>query len=159
MPIKQQQHWRHRLLLVLLVLAAAAGAQAAGIGPVTLAPVPQPQEFHPRNDLRQQHQALLQILYAVGNGSELVAPQNSTLPALGYGGNSSWGTAGVSYCHWWGVTCCGTALTSEVSVCSHTHSVSALELAALGLAGVLPDVFAQLPDLQVFDVSYNRGVS
>jgi hypothetical protein len=81
---------------------------------------------------------------------------------LGYPGISPWAAANTSYCWWWGVTCCGQTLTEELTICGagagSWYSVSALELPAVGLKGTLPDVFDQLPDLQVLDVSYNRGV-
>lgn len=114
------------------------------------------QQFYPSKDLPEQRQALLAILQAVGTGSEL-ARVDAGLSDLGYAGNSSWGSPGTSYCWWWGVTCCGSTLTLELDVCDEFQGVSALEVPALELSGTLPDVFGQLPDLQVFMVQYNRG--
>jgi hypothetical protein len=88
--------------------------------------------------------------------------RNRVQPAgIGYPGSSSWAAANVSYCLWWGVTCCGQTLTEELAICEagsgSWYSINALELPAVGLKGTLPDVFTQLPDLQVLDLSYNRG--
>jgi hypothetical protein len=113
-------------------------------------------QFNPSADILEQRQALLEILEAVGNPLELLQTTPG-LADLGYGGNSSWGMEGTSYCWWWGVTCCGSTLAMELSVCDHFHGVSAVELPALGLTGTLPDVFDRLPDLQALMVAYNRG--
>jgi hypothetical protein len=113
-------------------------------------------QFQPSEDILVQRQALLEILDAVGNPLELLQTTPG-LAGLGYAGNSSWGMEGTSYCWWWGVTCCGTTLAMELSVCSDFNGVSALELPALKLTGTLPDVFDRLPDLQVLMVAYNRG--
>lgn len=113
-------------------------------------------QFQPSADILEQRQALLDILDAVGNPLELLQTSPG-LASLGYAGNSSWGMEGISYCWWWGVTCCGSTLAMELSVCSHFQGVSSLEVPALGLTGTLPDVFDKLPDLQVLMVGYNRG--
>jgi hypothetical protein len=113
-------------------------------------------QFRPSEDILQQRQALLTLFTALGSPPELLQ-QGQTLSDLGYAGNSSWGEAGTSYCWWWGITCCGSALHMEMQVCSQFQSVSSIELAAIGLTGRLPDMFQQLPDLQVLQVPYNRG--
>ncbi|WIA37804.1 hypothetical protein OEZ86_014669 [Tetradesmus obliquus] len=119
------------------------------------------QYFQAADDLPEQRQALLDILQAVGMSSD-IAYANSSLTGLGYPGMSQWAAANVSYCLWWGVTCCGQTLTEELAICEAAsgswYSISALELPAVGLKGTLPDVFALLPDLQVLDISYNRGL-
>lgn len=116
--------------------------------------------FSVSNDSPQQRQALLELLKAVGTTSDITG-RNVTLTDLGYPGTSPWGAANVSYCLWWGVSCCGQPLTKDVQICQQGQdtgqSVSGIELPAVGLKGTLPDVFVQLPDLQVLDVSYNRG--
>eukprot|EP00882_Tetradesmus_deserticola_P025269 GHRQ01027742.1.p1 GENE.GHRQ01027742.1~~GHRQ01027742.1.p1 ORF type:complete len:371 (+),score=135.61 GHRQ01027742.1:195-1307(+) len=140
-------------LLVLLLSASHAGAQTY--------PELDAKYFEPANDLPEQRKALLGLLQAVGMSSE-IAYANSTLEGIGDVGGSSWADANISYCWWWGVTCCGQTLTEELSICEagsgSWYSVSALELPAVRLKGTLPDLFAQLPDLQVLDISYNRGV-
>ncbi|WIA17584.1 hypothetical protein OEZ85_014409 [Tetradesmus obliquus] len=119
------------------------------------------QYFQAADDLPEQRQALLDILQAVGMSSD-IAYANSSLAGLGYPGMSQWAAANVSYCLWWGVTCCGQTLTEELAICEAAsgswYSISALELPAVGLKGTMPDVFALLPDLQVLDISYNRGL-
>lgn len=113
-------------------------------------------QFRPSDDILQQRQALIALLTALGSPRELLQ-QGQTLSDLGYAGNSSWGANGTSYCWWWGITCCGSSLYMEMQVCSQFQSVSSVELAAVGLTGRLPDVFQQLPDLQVLLLPYNRG--
>lgn len=140
--------------IVYTVLLLSASCLYAVLGAVAASDAAQ--KFEVSADIPEQRQALLDILNAVGVGSELVLNNNS-LPALGYPGSSSWGAADVSYCWWWGVTCCGTTLTVELPLCSSSQSVSSLDLPAVGLSGTLPDVFQQLPDLQVLDVGHNRG--
>lgn len=113
--------------------------------------------FLATGDVQQQRQALLELLQAVGTTSDLAAA-DVDLSAVGYPGVSPWGAANVSYCWWWGVSCCGTSLTAGLQICAHGNSsVSALHLPAVGLNGTLPDLFGRLPDLQALDVSYNRG--
>jgi hypothetical protein len=113
-------------------------------------------QFRPSNDIPQQRQALLALFEALGRPPELLQ-QGQTLSDLGYAGNSSWDADGTSYCWWWGVTCCGSPLYMEMQVCSQFQSVSSIELAAVGLNGRLPDIFQQLPDLQVLLLPHNRG--
>lgn len=116
--------------------------------------------FSVSNDVPQQRQALLQLLQAVGSTSD-IQTASLTLTDLGYPGTSPWGAANVSYCWWWGVSCCGQPLTTDLQICREGldsgQSISGIELPAVGLKGTLPDVFGNLPDLQVLDVSYNRG--
>lgn len=146
---KQSTIWQQHVLLASIALYLLL--------PTAIAPDSRPTEgFSLSADIPEQRQALLAIFKAVGNRSEL-GQQNTVLPDLGYTGNSSWGSPAASYCWWWGVTCCGASLTIELPICSSAQAVSALDLPAVGLRGTLPDVFGQLTDLQVLDVSYNRG--
>jgi hypothetical protein len=135
--------------VVVAVGVAAATAQDASF-PATL-------------DDPQQRAALVDLFNAIGRNSDLAAA-NSTLGAVGYPGTSPWLAPNVSYCWWWGVSCCGHTLADELQICENgtsmderEQSISALELPAVGLAGTLPDNFDKLPDLQVLDLSHNRG--
>jgi hypothetical protein len=50
------------------------------------------------------------------------------------------------------------SLTASLQLCSHgTNSVSGLHVVATNLTGPLPDVFGQLPDLQLLEIAFNRG--
>jgi len=73
--------------------------------------------------------------------------------------NQPW-TNNVSYCHWFGVSCCGAFLSNDPGPLCNTgvHSVMALSLIGAELAGTLPDVWASFPDLQFLELSANRGV-
>lgn len=133
--------------LYLLIVRCTADAQAVG-----------PLEFADTNDLPQQRKALLNILQAVGKRSD-IGLSSSSLAVLGYSGTTAWGVSNVSYCWWWGISCCGQPF--EQQLCSlgpeAGNSVSSIRLPAAGLQGTLPDVFESLPDLQALDVSFNRG--
>lgn len=142
--------------VLLLMLAVGCVCFAPTAHAATTATQAALNQFPPSADIPEQRQALVAILQAIGTSSELVQ-SHSALADLGYAGNSSWGSDGTSYCWWWGVTCCGSTLTMELDVCDHFQGVSALELPALELTGTLPDVFDNLPDLQVLQVQYNRG--
>lgn len=149
-----RESWR----ALLVVTSAALLLCIAGQGLVDDATF-----FLASGDIPAQRAALMKLFDAVGKRSDL-AFANSSLSSIGYAGTSAWGAPNVSYCWWWGVSCCGQTLTTELQICSQGtdgpqagQSVSSLELAAVGLAGTLPDVFAGLPDLQVLDLAYNRG--
>lgn len=139
------------LLWALLAISCPSRAYATAAAPYSAL-----NQFSASADIPEQRQALLEFFSAVGTASEL-GQASSDLTGWGYAGNSSWGAPDTSYCWWWGVTCCGTTLYYDMQVCSHLNSVSGLELAALGLKGTLPNMFQQLPDLQILTLEYNRG--
>jgi hypothetical protein len=113
-------------------------------------------QFDPARDVPEQRAALMELAAKVGAGSALGAPTQRTV--IGSPGLAAWGTKNMSYCTWWGVNCCGATLTASLPICAHgANSVSGLHLVATGLEGVLPEVFAGLPDLQIIDLSFNRG--
>jgi hypothetical protein len=137
-------HW-----LLLATLAAAVVLSTAQIDGINL--------FNPSEDPPKQHAALLKLLSTVGSGA-LLKQANASLDIEGYPGSNAWGSANTSLCTWVGVGCCGPTLTNELPLCMHgQQSVSSLSLAATNLEGTLPDIFDDLPDLQLLDVSYNRG--
>eukprot|EP00775_Hariotina_reticulata_P007075 gene7075-7288_t len=142
----------HTIIWIVLVAVGVAVANAENTN------------FPASEDDPQQRAALVDLFNAVGSKSDLAAA-DATLGAIGYPGTSPWLAPNVSYCWWWGVSCCGHTLAEELQICEHgtsvaerEHSVSALELPAVGLAGTLPDLFDKLPDLQVLDLSHNRGL-
>lgn len=146
----------HTVLSVFWALLAVSCLSCADASAPAAAPHTALYQFSPSADIPEQRQALLELYHALGTASEL-GQASTDLSAWGYAGNSSWVAAGTSYCWWWGVTCCGTTLYNDMQVCTHMNSVSGLELAALGLNGTLPNVFQQLPDLQVLTLGHNRG--
>ncbi|GIL74903.1 hypothetical protein Vretimale_2525 [Volvox reticuliferus] len=65
-----------------------------------------------------------------------------------------WGTEGVSYCRWYGVTCCATSPLFLVD-CEGAHSVAILSLDSFGLSGSLPDALGDLRELTVLALGNN----
>ncbi|GLI69538.1 hypothetical protein VaNZ11_014183 [Volvox africanus] len=65
-----------------------------------------------------------------------------------------WGTEGVSYCRWYGVTCCATSPLFLVD-CEGAHSVVILSLDSFGLSGSLPDALGDLRELTVLALGNN----
>lgn len=89
----------------------------------------------------------------------LATDQSILLTPTGEPGNLPWDTPGVSYCDWWGVTCCGIQLAEYKPICRYgPQSVSGLQLQNVDFIGTLPDLFDEFPDLQLLDISSNRGV-
>jgi hypothetical protein len=112
-------------------------------------------QFSPDADLPSQRAALDTLLAAVGRTSRL--PLAGAV--IGSPGIRPWGAPNTSYCTWWGVNCCGSTLTTSLALCeAGPNSVSGLHIVAVNLTGQLPNVFGDLPDLQLFDISFNRGV-
>ncbi len=117
------------------------------------------ESFDVGNDIPSQRQALLELLSTAGNLSAVLRYKLPYVALSGLSGDSPWASNGTSYCRWWGVTCCSTVLTEVTPVCQQgTQSVAWLELSDTGLIAKLPDIFGSFPDLQVLDLSANRGV-
>jgi hypothetical protein len=113
-------------------------------------------QFSHQDDLPQQRAALLTLLDATGASSKLHATQQAQV--VGSPGLFAWATPNTSYCTWWGVNCCSATLTASLQLCLQgTNSVSGLHVVAVNLTGQLPDVFEDLPDLQLLAIAYNRG--
>ncbi|KIY97406.1 adenylate cyclase [Monoraphidium neglectum] len=114
-------------------------------------------QFSHQDDLPQQRAALLTLLDATGASSKLHATQQAQV--VGSPGLFAWATPNTSYCTWWGVNCCSATLTASLQLCLQgTNSVSGLHVVAVNLTGQLPDVFEDLPDLQLLAIAYNRGL-
>ncbi|KAK9869016.1 hypothetical protein WJX84_000276 [Apatococcus fuscideae] len=64
-----------------------------------------------------------------------------------------WGTPGVSYCLWVGVTCCPTASPITAATCREPflQSVARLDMGSFSLNGTLPPSLGDLGDLQVIN--------
>ena len=142
--------------ILLLLLLAAAGAPRAARAQTWRAAL---RQFEPRNDIPAQRAALETFYSELRGGASLLAtPAGAGSGVVGNPGLVPWRAPNASYCTWWGVNCCGATLTASLAVCAHgPNSVSGLHVAGVGLAGRLPDVFGELPDLQILDISLNRG--
>lgn len=142
--------WRSCLLAMVLILACMAPSARAQKWQLAL------RQFDHQKDLPSQRAALLQLFDTVGRNSMLTATLQSQV--VGSPGLYAWNTPNTSYCAWWGINCCGTTLTASLQLCSNgEYSVSGLLIMAVNLTGQLPDIFGQLPDLQVLHIAFNRG--
>lgn len=130
----------HRVLALLLCLV-----------PLLRAQVLEERVFLPQKDIATQREALGKLLDTVADWSILLQPPGEPT-------NRPWTQTNVSYCDWWGVTCCGSLLPAYQAICNEgAQSVATLQLQNVAFNATLPDVFDQLPDLQLLDISANRG--
>lgn len=117
-------------------------------------------QFSPESDQAPQRAALESLLAALGAPNSTLLTTPLQVDVIGSPGVVPWGTPNTSYCAWWGVNCCGATLTASLQLCSYgTNSIAGLHIVAANLSGPLPDVFDDLPDLQVMDISFNRGAA